>query len=277
MRNSFNTPTGLYFYVPGLPEGEFGQQRAFIIEGTITGRVVDLGRFQDWQYAEERLTQLKEKFPDYPSIDLLVNAALTNEEEIIEKHFKWIKILASVGPQRLAAIWWALIRDIANAKVNRWSKLLVSLGVDIVVDPGYGIIHHLEPAQIWARPGIKRQFTMQENKRFQRGHIGGLVCEVRQTYVALLLSFDAYRQSPGDVYGGFDKRIQPKWRQVGFLPLEEGEWIVSLLNSSSLFSNSSKISIELYKNDTKWEWRKKKIKTTDDLDDRDPFEDNSWW
>lgn len=268
MRNSFKTPTGMYFYIPGR-ESAFGQSRPFVIEGSITGRVVNLEQFSDWHYAEERLSQLKERFPDHPHIDLLVNAALTNKSEIIESHFKWYKITERADGQQLAAVWWALLREIAHQNVNKWSKALVSLGVDIVVDPGYGIIHNLEPTQVWARPGVKRRFIVKENNKFNNIFIdiNNIKCEMRKTYLAVLLGFNSFKLSPADVYAG--GLAQRPWRQVGMIPLQEGEWTVG--------KGIKQISIEIYKQGDRWEWKKYKVWKDEGHDDRDPFEDNSWW
>lgn len=66
---------------------------------------------------------------------------------------EWVELC---GPAHTAALWWAVTRKAAQElaesqkrdAVNAWTTVFRSLGIEFVVDPGFGVIHPSEPEQV---------------------------------------------------------------------------------------------------------------------------------
>ena len=129
-KNEYGTPTGLYFY-ENLNESHFASDRPYRWMVSISGPGVDLGNV-DQGNLEYLIRSLTDHFG-------FKENAVYKAFDLAEEFF---------GEKNYRGLWWGTLRNITGSP-NAWAGLMRKMGVRIVRDPGFSIIHGSEPAQIW--------------------------------------------------------------------------------------------------------------------------------
>jgi hypothetical protein len=161
-RNQYDTPTGLYWYDRDMEHADFATDRRYVIRATLAGSGVDLGTLDDYavdnlMYAIEQTFKIRPAWAIKKRIDITYDDVEKQSASFVKSR---VRYAAENGldqdAARAAAMWWAVTRLAAKRLAKReerklvdaWTTIFRSLGINFVYDPGFGVIHTAEPAQV---------------------------------------------------------------------------------------------------------------------------------
>jgi hypothetical protein len=182
-QNKYDTPTGLYWYDRDMPHAEFATDRKYVIRATLAGSGVDLGNLDD-EAVDNLIYAIERTFAVRPAWAIKKRIRITYDD-VNKQSASWVEgRVRSAGEQgldqdaaRAAAMWWAVTRLAAKRLAKRegrrlvdaWTTVFRSLGINFVYDPGFGVIHTAEPAQVVSfDPRIIQYAELEEIKKSKR-------------------------------------------------------------------------------------------------------------
>lgn len=161
-KNKYDTPTGLYWYDRDMPHADFATDRKYVIRATLAGSGIDLGSLDDYA-VDSLLDAIEQTFDIRPAwsikkrVRITYDAVEKQSASFVESRVQYAaKNGLDPDAARAAAMWWAVTRLTAKRLAKRegrrlvdaWTTVFRSLGINFVYDPGFGVIHVAEPAQV---------------------------------------------------------------------------------------------------------------------------------
>jgi hypothetical protein len=182
-RNQYETPTGLYWYDRDMEHADFATDRRYVIRATLAGSGVDLGTLDDYavdnlMYAIEQTFKIRPAWTIKKRIDITYDDVEKQSASFVKSR---VRYAAENGldqdAARAAAMWWAVTRLAAKRLAKReerklvdaWTTIFRSLGINFVYDPGFGVIHTAEPAQVVSfEPRVVQDAQLEEVQKSKR-------------------------------------------------------------------------------------------------------------
>lgn len=169
--NNYGTPTGVYWYHGHTPCSTFATDRCWKQIGSVEGVTVDLAEI------------------DIVSVRAILDAIPGARSVWVQQNYFIRSFCVDRGlhPEHPGAtLWaigyhWAWSRAFAGkVRTSVWANFWQRAGVDVVVDPGLGIIHGMEKSQVvtWPRAKARVKFISNINVDDERPPIRGWVTPV---------------------------------------------------------------------------------------------------
>lgn len=188
-QNKYDTPTGLYWYDRDMPHADFATDRKYVIRATLAGSGIDLGSLDDYA-VDNLLDAIEQTFDIRPAwslkkrIRITYDAVERQSASFVESRVRYAaKNGLDPDAARAAAMWWSVTRLTAKRLAKRegrrlvdaWTTVFRSLGINFVYDPGFGVIHTEEPAQVVSfDPRVIQDAELDEVKKSQRTKLAAL-------------------------------------------------------------------------------------------------------